>query len=251
MLMSKKWSERNVCILTSFAAGVLIEVAVLDLLPEAFEMGEANLVSITLLVGMIFLFVLEKSSVWIHSHHREANKTEVVGVFLGDTLHNFIDGLAIGAAFLISVPTGIATALAVGMHELPQEIADFSLYIRAGFGRLKTIVMNLFSSFATLVGALIVYFFGGILEGAEIYMLALTAGMFLYIALADLLPELHEHKHKKRSAVELMVFLGAIIISYFSMGLVHDKVHNHEYDHNEEIHQEVDYMSGLETNLVN
>src|SRR3989344_5588888 len=143
MLMWRDKIKGYVCELTSFAAGVLIAISLLDLLPEAFEMGDAETTSLFVLAGVLVLFLLEKTSVWFHHHHEPHGAApEIVGVFMGDTLHNFIDGVAIGAAFLISPAAGVATAVAVGMHELPQEIADFSLYIRAGFKKGKTIALN-------------------------------------------------------------------------------------------------------------
>lgn len=222
MLVWSKKLKVKIGLLTAFAAGVLIAVALLDLIPEAFEIGGGQMLGLAMLLGVLVLFLLEKTSVWFHHHHEpHGTDPEIVGVFLGDTLHNFIDGLAIGAAFLVSVPTGIATALAVGMHEFPQEIADFSLYIRAGFSNRKTIFLNVVSSLMSVFGAVLVYLSGNILEGKIGYLLALTAGMFLYIALADLLPELHfEKNHEKEASREIVVFLGGIVVTYAMMGLL-------------------------------
>jgi zinc and cadmium transporter len=203
--------------LTSFAAGVMIAISVLDLLPEAFAEGNKN-VPILLLIGVVFLFVLERTSLWFHHHHEpHGHAPEITGLFLGDTLHNFIDGIAIGAAFLIGIPVGIATALGVGMHELPQEIADFSLYLKSGMSRKKTLTLNLLSSLVTIVGAVGVYFLGNVVHGLEMPILALTAGMFLYIALADLVPELHEEKSRGKGIRQLAVFFLGILIAYWSI----------------------------------
>ncbi len=221
MLFWQGKTKDRVIDLTSFAAGVLIAISILDLLPEAFAVGEAKMVSWAVFWGVIVLFLLEKTSVWFHHHHEPHGRTpEIVGVFLGDTLHNFIDGVAIGAAFLINIPTGVATAVAVGMHELPQEIADFSLYIRAGFSKRRTISLNLLSSLATLVGSLGIYIFGDVFKGWEVYILALTAGMFLYIGLADLLPELHDIDRGRGIKRELFFFFLGVTLSYLSMILV-------------------------------
>ncbi len=242
------WQDKlmsQVCGLTSFAAGVLIAVSVLDLLPEAFALGDSQLVGFSVLAGILFLYVLEKSSVWWHHHHETDIQPEIVGVFLGDSLHNLVDGLAIGAAFLISVPAGIATAVAVGMHELPQEIADFSLYIKAGFKKTTTLSLNLVSSLMTLAGSLLVYFLRDSIQGAEVYMLALTAGMFLYIALADLLPELHEHEHEKRTGKELLIFVLGMALVFVSMRALGEQAHSHgeshEHEHEEEVYQQEDH----------
>jgi len=104
------------------------------------------------------------------------------GLWFGDTLHNFIDGVAIGASFLLGNSLGVATAIAVGIHELPQEIADFSLYIKAGYSKAKTISLNILSSLSTLLGALLVYAIGDAINGGALYIIGFTAGMFLYIA---------------------------------------------------------------------
>lgn len=220
MLANRTLLNKHVGSLTAFAAGVLMAISILDLLPEAFELGQPQVVSMSILLGALGLFVMEKMSVWFHHHHEpHGTPPEIIGVFLGDTLHNFIDGLAIGAAFLINIPTGVATAVAVGMHELPQEIADFSLYIKAGVKARRTIIMNLISSLATLVGAVGVYYLGEILAGVEVYILALAAGMFLYIALADLIPELHE-EGKDKDKRQLMIFFLGILMAYLSMILL-------------------------------
>lgn len=220
MLAKRDLVKKHISSLTAFAAGVLIAISILDLIPEAFELGEANMVSMSILMGVIGLFVLEKMSVWFHHHHEpHGSSPEIVGVFLGDTLHNFIDGIAIGAAFLISIPAGIATAVAVGMHELPQEIADFSLYIKSGMSRQKTLLLNVASSLTTLLGSLGIYFMGAVVEGLEVYVLGIAAGMFLYISLADLIPELHED-HGRKNKTQLFIFLLGIGSAYLSMILL-------------------------------
>ncbi len=218
MLSKKTTISKHISSMAAFAAGVLISISILDLMPEAFELGEPDMVAMGILIGVVGLFVLEKMSVWFHHHHEpHGHAPEIVGVFLGDTLHNFIDGIAIGAAFLISVPAGIAAAIGVGMHELPQEIADFGLYIKSGMKKKKILIWNLASSLATLVGGVGIYLAGDVLEGLEVYILALTAGMFLYISLADLVPELHEEERGKKNSKQLVIFFSGIFVAYLSM----------------------------------
>jgi len=149
--------------LTSFAAGVLITIAVLDLLPEAYAAaGDAKLVSWAMLFGIMLVFLMEKSGLWFHHHDgTHGHKPPISGIFWGDALHNFIDGFAIGAAFLLSPETGILTALAVGLHELPKEMADFMIYMRSGYSNTKTILLNLASSMVAVIGGLTVYFSRG------------------------------------------------------------------------------------------
>ena len=184
--------------LTSFAAGVLLSVGLLDLLTEAYsQTTDFRTVSFFALGGIIFIFLLEKSGLWFHHHDGDHGKhPPIVGIFIGDMLHNFIDGFAIGATFLISKEAGIATALAVALHELPKEMADFMIYLRSGFSNLKTIALNLTSSAVAVLGGLSIYFLSDYVANNEANLLAATGGMFLFIALADLIPEMHEEMEK-------------------------------------------------------
>ncbi len=184
--------------LTSFAAGVLLSVGLLDLLTEAYiSTDNIKTVSFFVLGGVIFIFLLEKSGLWFHHHDGDHGKhPPIVGVFIGDILHNFIDGFAIGATFLISKEAGVATALAVALHELPKEMADFMVYMRAGFSNFKTLALNFTSSMVAVIGGLSVYLLGDFVGKNEANLLGATGGMFLFIALADLVPEMHEEMEK-------------------------------------------------------
>ena len=207
--------------LTSFAAGVLIAIAVLDLLPESLGAENLELVTLLILAGILFLFFLERTSVWFHHHHEpHGHGPRMFGLWFGDTLHNFIDGVAIGASFLLGNSLGVATAIAVGIHELPQEIADFSLYVKAGYSKTKTISLNILSSLSTLLGALLVYMIGDAINGGALYIIGFTAGMFLYIALADLVPELHMTTSKSGTRRQLIAFVIGLIIAYASIKLL-------------------------------
>lgn len=221
MLVWRKKLDNFIGELTSFAAGVLITIAVLDLLPEALELGEPDEVVWALFGGICFLFLMEKASFWFHHHHKPHGKSpSIKAVWLGDTIHNFIDGLAIGGAFIISVPTGVATAIAVGLHELPTEMADFSLYLRAGKSTVKTLVLNLVSSLTTVIGAVGVFLLGSRFTGWEMPLLGFAAGMFLYIALADLIPDLHKVESRKRSLLQLLLFVVGIVAAIASFSLL-------------------------------
>jgi zinc and cadmium transporter len=212
--------------LTSFAAGVLITIAVLDLIPEAFgAVTDFRLASWAVLFGIMLVFVLEKSGLWFHHHDgTHGHKPTIVGIFWGDALHNFIDGFAIGGAFLLSTEAGVLTAVAVGLHELPKEMADFMIYLRAGYSNLKTVMLNLASSLVAVLGGLTVYLSRGWVLSFEGYLLAMTAGMFLFIALADLIPEMHESMEEadgKNKIVWLLVFVAGLsvgILTSLSLG---------------------------------
>lgn len=204
--------------MTSFAAGVMLTVAIVDLIPEAAANGEMKSLSFWLLFGIIFLFLLEKTSIWFHHHHEpHGHSPNIVGVWIGDTLHNFTDGLAIGASFLFGREMGIVTAIAVGAHELPHEMADFSIYVKAGMSRTKTLALNLISSLATVIGAIAIYIVGQTLSGLAGKVMALAAGMFLYVALADLVPELHQDTNKKAIIWQLAFFIGGIVLMYLTL----------------------------------
>lgn len=201
--------------LTSFAAGVLITIAVLDLIPEAFgAVTDFRLASYAVLIGILLVFLMEKSGLWFHHHDgTHGHRPPISGIFWGDALHNFIDGFAIGAAFLLSPETGVLTAVAVGLHELPKEMADFMIYLRSGYSNAKTILLNLLSSMMAVLGGLTVYFTRGWVTAYEGYLLAMTAGMFLFIALADLIPEMHESMEEakgKDKVLWLLVFAGGL-----------------------------------------
>jgi zinc and cadmium transporter len=207
--------------LTSFAAGVLLSVGILDLLTEAYSMSvEPKTVSIFVLVGVLFVFMLEKSGLWFHHHDGDHGKhPPIAGIFVGDMMHNFIDGFAIGATFLVSKEAGIATAMAVALHELPKEMADFMIYLRSGFSNIKTIALNLTSSLVAVVGGLSVFYMGDFVGKNEANLLAATGGMFLFIALADLVPEMHEEMErvgKKSKLGWLLTFALGIAVGVIS-----------------------------------
>lgn len=218
LLVLKNRVEKYVLEMTSFAAGVMVVVATMDLLPEAYSSGDIKMVSAFVLAGTLFLFFLERFSLWFHHHHSPHNGgINVTSVWLGDTFHNAIDGLAIGAAFLIEPKLGVMTAIAVAAHELPQEIADFSLYISSGVSSTRTFILNLFSSLATLIAGVLIYFLGNNLQGVETYLLALTAGMFMYISLADLIPELHHTTAKKEIFRQTLAFIFGIVVALINI----------------------------------
>ncbi len=216
--------EKSVAIsekLTSFAAGVLISVGLLDLLAESFEHGsDPKQISYFVLVGVLFVFLLEKSGLWFHHHDGDHGKHKsILGILFGDMIHNFIDGFAVGATFLVSKEAGIATAIAVALHELPKEMADFMIYLRAGYSNFKTLALNSLSSLIAVVGGLSTFAFGDFVEAHESALLAITAGMFIFIALADLVPEMHEEMSKqtrKNKFVWLLVFVLGLSIGVIS-----------------------------------
>lgn len=182
--------------LVSYSVGVLLGVTFLDLLPEAFEKSaDVEMLFGVVLAGLLAFFLLEKAALWRHSHeHGDHGPRRVSGmlILVGDTFHNFVDGVLIAAAFLADFRLGITTTLAVMVHEVPQEVGDFMVLLHAGYSRARALWLNLAVSFSSVAGAVLGYF---ILEYAQSllqYALALTAACFIYIAVADLIPYLHQ-----------------------------------------------------------
>lgn len=204
----------------SLAIGALLGDAFIHIIPEAFKSGlSSGLVGILIIVGIILFFIIEK---FIHWHHHGEDKEEEhihpVGklILFTDGFHNMIDGIIIGASFLVSVPVGIATTLAVILHEIPQEIGDFAVLIHSGYSKRRALFLNFISALASLLGLAIVFVFGTMIENSIIWFIPIAAGGFIYIAVADLIPELHKTKEIKHSIIQL----GIIMIGVLSMVLL-------------------------------
>lgn len=209
--------------LASFAAGVLLGAAFFDLLPEALHVGEEKGIDVFLwtLFGIIAFFLLERLIHWFHHHeeyhqYKKESKTTVPLIIIGDTVHNFIDGVVIAATFMISVPLGIVTSLAVFAHEIPQEIGDFGLLLHKGLSRKRIILVNVLSAGSAFLGAGITYASGNLLESYIPIFLALTAGFFIYIAASDLIPEIHYEKRKGFAFIESVLLICGVILIWLS-----------------------------------
>lgn len=207
-------------LLISFAAGTLLGTAFFDLLPEAFEYNRESNIFFWTLAGLLIFFVFERFVHWFHYHSEEeeihkAEKIEpaVPLIILGDTLHNFIDGVVIAATFLVSVPIGVLTAFAVAAHEIPQEIGDFAILLNKGLSRKRVLLINFLSALAAIAGALLMFFLRDRVEEILPIILAITAGFFIYIASSDLIPEIHHEKRKGFAFYEsLLLFLGVFMV---------------------------------------
>jgi zinc and cadmium transporter len=227
LLFQDQWVRRNTLNIVSWAAGMLVSIAFLDLFPEAVELAvEAGLPVETVfgwaLAAILLFFFLERSFIWFHHHHEPDMKVpSATLLMIGDTLHNFIDGVVIAAAFLISVPTGIVTALAVAAHEIPQEIADFGLLLRAGIQRKRVLVINFLSALATPLGALIGLFASVWVASVEPHLLGFAAGMFTYISCSDLIPELHHAESDAVARRQLLFFAIGVLSAYLIVRLSH------------------------------
>lgn len=224
LLYGKAGAVKLQKIAVPFAAGALLAASFFDLLPEALEGGAVKSVLTWTLVGFLFFFATERGLRWFHHHHEheasgdQANRSLIV---VGDTVHNLLDGLAIGAAFLVHPATGIITTLAIAAHEIPQEIGDFGLLLSKGMRRSRVLLVNLFSALATVVGAVLVFGFGENLALPVDTLLAVTAGFFIYIAAADIIPTIHQKQNTRRANWETAILIGSTVILAITITFVH------------------------------
>jgi zinc and cadmium transporter len=220
LLLKKRISENFACSLISFAAGALIGVAFLDLLPEAVEEAGESDVFLPALIGFVAFFFAERV-IRIFHHHRHGDESGTKAttplVIFGDCVHNFVDGVVITTAFLTAIPVGIITALAIAAHEVPQEIADMGVLLANGLSKLKALLFNFLSALTALAGALIAFFFAGFIQDYIYIFLALAAGHFIYISASDLIPELQEtHSKERKIPLALIFVLGIASIWVFT-----------------------------------
>jgi len=176
--------------LIPFAIGTLLAAALFGMIPHAMQQLPSASVLPTVLAGIILFYILEKFALWRHCHEQPCEVHTRAGsmILIGDSIHNFVDGIAIAVAFMGSVPLGIATSVAVIAHEVPQEVGDFAILLESGYSRSRALVYNALSSLAALPGAIITYFLLPVVQSLVPYMLSISAASFIYIALADLVP---------------------------------------------------------------
>jgi zinc and cadmium transporter len=217
--------------LVSLSVGVLLGTALLHVLPEAFERegADAHALFITLLGGLLFFFLLEKAELYRHGHHHEGDghhhhhhfDVEQAGrgglaILVGDSIHNFCDGLIIAAAFLASPELGVVTAAAVIAHEIPQEVGDYIVLLNAGFTRRKALAYNALSGLAAVVGGVLGYFVAGPWVALFPYLLVAAASSFIYVAVADLLPQLQQRLPWRGTLAQLgWIAAGLSMIAVF------------------------------------
>jgi zinc and cadmium transporter len=208
--------KRLLPLLLSYATGTLLGAAFLGMLPKSIQQIEPDIALATTLAGILLFFLLEKLVLWRHCH--ESN-CEVHGqaaplILIGDALHNFVDGLVIAAAFLTSIPLGIAASMAVIAHEIPQEVGDFAILLESGYSRKRALLMNLLSSLTTLPGAIIAWLYLDQASHMVPFILTISAASFIYIAIADLVPALHKQITLRTSILQLvMIFAGVSTIA--------------------------------------
>lgn len=223
LLRKKRFAEGLAAYATPFAAGALLAAVFLDLLKDGLEEADPNTVLSSALLGIVVFFFAERFLHWFHHHHQHGKSDPSVGlIVVGDTLHNALDGIAIAAAFLISIPTGIVTTIAVAAHEIPQEIGDFGLLLSKGMSRKEVLTVNVFSALATTVMAVITFALGSSQSLPTGVLLGLSAGFLLYIATSDIIPTIHEENRDKKlfGWQPLLLVLGVLTVS-ISIELAH------------------------------
>ena len=198
--------------LVSYAVGTLLGVALLVLLPEALEHLPPRAVLGSLLGGIMLFFLLEKLVLWrhCHTHDCEAHGMAAPMVIIGDAFHNFLDGVIIGTAVRTSIPLGVSTALAVATHEIPQEIGDMAILLHSGYSRRRALVLNLLSGASAVLGAIVAVLALEWVPQITQYALSIAAAGFLYVAMADLIPDLHRGRIDSTTLRQLALALAGI-----------------------------------------
>ncbi|WP_305909498.1 ZIP family metal transporter [Methylomarinum sp. Ch1-1] len=225
----------------SFAIGALLTVSFWGLIPHAFEEAKPDQLqslSGTILIGILLFFILEKLLIWRHCHshsceahlddghdhhdHSHGRRSTGVLIILGDSMHNFVDGVLIAAAFLTDTHLGIVTSLAVAAHEIPQEVGDFAILLESGYSKGKALFYNILASLTTVIGGVLAYFSLEDLHDLLPYFLTLAASSFIYIAVADLIPSLHKKTDIKTSLEQIALILAGVLLIFSLHGLAHD-----------------------------
>jgi len=233
--LQERLLQKYIFLLVSLAIGALLGDAFLHLIPESYEELDPTMVGLLVITGIFIFFVLEKILHWHHSHgledvgcedkYREHgggqdgernSKVNPLGyiMLVSDSVHNFLDGIIIGASYFVSIEVGIATTIAVMLHEIPQEIGDFGILLHAGFSKMKALFLNFLSALAAFLGALCVLLLNEVIESTLPLLVPLVAGGFIYIASSDLIPELHKTKGVARSLFQLIAITIGIIVMF-------------------------------------
>jgi len=228
LLLNDKWLSRISDYLLYLAGGTLLGSALLGLIPEAVETIESHdlhTVLFWVLAGILMFFVLEKIILWRICHNADCerqNHAAAPMIIIGDAFHNAIDGVVIAASFLTSVELGIFVTFSVVLHEIPQEMGDFGILIKSGYSRKKALLYNLLSGSSSLVAGISAYFILDVVQGFIPYALAIASASFLYVALADLIPEMHKETKLKESIIQVLLIVLGVAIIFMSL-------QNHEH----------------------
>jgi zinc and cadmium transporter len=204
-------------ILIGLSAGALMGGAFLHLLPEAVEKSTGLDVYLFVLIGFILFFLIEKVLHWRHCHKGECDvHTFQYMNLVGDSIHNFIDGMIMAASFVVSVPLGITTTIAISTHEIPQEIGDFGVLLYGGFSKRRAITLNFVVALTAVLGGIVGYFVSNLIENIVLFILPFAAGGFIYIAATDLVPEIRKELDMRKYMATLLVFICGILIMWIT-----------------------------------
>lgn len=240
LLLSEGVRSKLLPHLISFATGSLLGAAFLTLLPHALAgtgITDAHNITLTVLLGIMGFFLLEKMVLWRHCHHEECEvhgaehdhgrsngeNTSPAGmmILIGDGMHNFVDGVLIAAAFMTDVHVGIVVSLAVAAHEIPQEVGDFAILLHSGYSRRKALLFNILASLTTVVGGVLAYYGLANLELVIPYVLAVATASFIYIAVADLIPTLHQHSEIRVTVQQIILISSGVVVIYITHSSLH------------------------------
>jgi zinc and cadmium transporter len=231
LFLSTAWIQS----LVSYAIGALLGAAFLEVIPHAFEHGDPHTAALSILFGILAFFLMEKLLLWRHSHdenevpHHAGDAAHDHGrsgtlIVVGDTIHNFLDGILIAAAFQQSTQLGVITALAIVAHEIPQEVGDFVVLLHSGYSRTKALWLNVLSSGATVVGGVLGYFVLQVIEGWTPVLLGFVAASMIYVAVADLIPGLHRRPELRATVSQTLLIaagIGSIALARALIGGLH------------------------------
>jgi len=215
LALKDKILNKILLILIGLSAGALMGGAFLHLLPEAVEKSTGLNVYLFVLIGFILFFLIEKVLHWRHCHKGECDvHTFHYMNLVGDSIHNFIDGLIMAASFVVSIPLGITTTIAIATHEIPQEIGDFAVLLYGGFSKKRAIILNFVIALTAVLGGIVGYFVSYLIENIVLFILPFAAGGFIYIAATDLVPEIRKELDMKKYMATLFVFICGILIMW-------------------------------------
>lgn len=258
LLLLNKKIVKIAHILSSFAAGTLLGAVFFEIMPEGLHQSEQSIGTdnfyLLVLGGIIVFYLLERVLHWQHTHDAGSSKEPVIAmIVIGDTIHNFVDGIAIAAAFLINIPLGIVTALVVGAHEIPQEIGDFGVLLKKGLERKKILFVNILSALVSVAGAIVTFYLGSSFANLSVAFVAIAAGFFLYISLSNLIPEIHHENRRKFALAETFALLGGIVLTFSVINSLHSllpEVHNSHSESEQHVELENGNHDDIEENIL-
>ena len=215
--MREETLQHLLLVLVGLAAGGLMGGALFHLLPESLEHAESMTVFMYTGLGFVLFFLLERVFFWRHCHEEKCDVHAFTYLsILGDGIHNFIDGVTIAVSFSLGLNLGLFAALAIILHEIPQEIGDFAILVYGGFSKLQALFVNFLTACTAIAGALVGYFFASYVTNLSFVMLPFAAGGFLYIASSDLIPELHKERDFKKSNLSFFFFLLGLSVMWLA-----------------------------------